>query len=81
MTGKVKIPIKRKGDLKKYGYAVKKSDKERKIAVALAVREYGHLTVMRKLLALSVLQKKRYPEYSKKFHKNSRFAMSLKPKR
>jgi hypothetical protein len=54
------------GDLFKFGYehVVKMSAKDRHTALAAAIREYGWLTVFRKLNALSVLTRNTAPDSS-----------------
>jgi len=54
------------GDLSKFGYehVAKMSAKDRHTALAAAIREYGWLTVFRKLNALSVLTRNTAPDSS-----------------
>lgn len=54
----------RKGDLSKYGYNVKKSEKDRHEALNKAIREYGALGVFRKLDAVAKLSSRTAPAAS-----------------
>jgi len=51
------IPIKR-GALTKHGYSTKKSAKARHAALKKAIKEYGALSVYRKLMAQDILRKR-----------------------
>jgi Family of unknown function (DUF5771) len=69
----VRIPVKRRGDLRKLGYAADKSAKARKTALKKAVQLYGKLAVFRKLLAVSTLLKSRNPHASETFRQNAKW--------
>lgn len=71
-----KIVIKRKGDLKQFGYSSKKPSKERKQAISKAIAQYGHLSISRKLQALANLNVNK-PELNKIFSKDAKYARSL----
>ena len=57
----------RKGDLIKYGYQYRLSDRLREIALNKAVEKYGALTVYRKLDAVAKLSVRTAPDASKTF--------------
>jgi hypothetical protein len=65
-TGAPGIGPLRKGDLKRFGYdnVVSMSDARRHIALALAVKEYGSLTVWRKLNAIYIYTRHTSPASS-----------------
>ncbi len=67
----------RKGTLGKYGYKVKKSDRERNESLRKAVAAEGYLSIFRKLNALYVLNKNTYPAYSKLYLKDRDFVHKL----
>ena len=73
-VNKVRIKIKRKNDLKQYGYAVKASLVVRRRAIQQAVRQYGSLSVYRKLNALYVMNKNRAPHTAAVFKRDRNFA-------
>ena len=56
-------PLK-KGELGKYGYSSRLPEKKRVQSLDKAVREYGSLSVFRKLNALVIYNKNRSPETS-----------------
>jgi hypothetical protein len=55
----------RHGNLSKHGYTIKKKSFSRHISLKKSVKEYGPLSVFRKLNALSVYTKRRSPRTSK----------------
>ena len=55
------IEIKEKGALRRHGYSVKKSEEARHRALAKAIKEYGALSVYRKLNAQYVFRKRYDP--------------------
>jgi len=61
------IVIKEKGALRKHGYSVKKSDVARHKALTSAIKEYGALSVYRKLMAQYVFRKNYDPRTAKVF--------------
>ena len=61
------IVIKEKGALTKHGYSVKKSEAVRRRALASAIKEFGALSVYRKLNAQYVLRKNYDPKTAAKF--------------
>lgn len=61
------IVIKEKGALRKHGYSVKKGEAARHRALASAIREYGALSVYRKLNAQYVFRKNYDPENAARF--------------
>jgi hypothetical protein len=61
------IVIKEKGALRKHGYSVKKSEAARRRALASAIKEYGALSVFKKLNAQYVFRKRYDPETARIF--------------
>lgn len=61
------IVIKEKDALRKHGYSVSKSDVARRSALAKAVKEFGALSVYRKLNAQYVFRKNYAPETAARF--------------
>jgi len=57
----------KKGTLSKHGYNLSKKADVRRKALDKAVKEVGHVIVIRKLNALSILQKNINPVNSRKF--------------
>ena len=56
-----------KGKLGQYGYSTKKTETERKTALAQAVRDYGATSIFRSLNAIATYNKNTNPEASKIF--------------
>ena len=69
------IIIKNKGDLTKYGYKnVKKlSRKKRRESLDKAVKQYGRVTVMRKLGAIRALHYNKNKSLSNKFYSDLKY--------
>ena len=65
----------RKGELSKYGYALKKSDTARHRALKLAVGKYGTLGVFRKLDAVEKLTENKLPEASKVYRNDKKWVV------
>ena len=61
------IPIIKRGALSKHGYSTKKGAGARRRALERAVREYGALSVFRKLKAQETLRKRTQPKARKVF--------------
>jgi len=68
--GEKKIGPLHKGELSRYGYTLKISEKERHKALKKAVEKYGALGVYRKLDAVAKLTSRTVPEASKLFEKD-----------
>ena len=68
--GEKKIGPLRKGELSRYGYTLKISEKERHKSLKKAVEKYGALGVYRKLDAVAKLTSRSVPEASKLFEKD-----------
>jgi len=68
--GEDKIGPLRKGELSKYGYTLKISEKERQKALKKAIDKFGPLGVYRKLDAVAKLTSRTIPEASKMFEKD-----------
>ena len=66
---KVKIPV-TKGKLSKYGYGIHKSQQQRRKSLKRASKEYGPLSVSKKLNVLVIYNKNKHPSLSKKFKKD-----------
>ena len=62
-------PLK-KGELKKCGYATKKTMKLRRKSLKCAVKKYGALSTFRKINVLAILNKNRNPELSQQIIKD-----------
>ena len=73
------IVIKNKGDLTKYGYKnVKKlSRKKRRESLDKAVKQYGRVTVMRKLGAIRALHYNKNKSLSNKFYSDLKYVQGL----
>ena len=73
------IVIKNKGDLTKYGYKnVKKlSRKNRHESLDKAVKQYGRVTVMRKLGAIRALHYNKDRSLSNKFYSDLKYVQGL----
>lgn len=63
---KVRISISKPGSLSKYGYNMSKTAASRRKALSKAVKVYGYGTVMRKVNALYVFNKKKHPGLARK---------------
>lgn len=70
------IIIKKPGALRKHGYSVKKSETARRRALTSAIKEFGSLSVYRKLLAQSVYRKNYDPETAKIFRADADWVRS-----
>jgi len=68
--GEDKIGPLRKGELSKYGYTLKISEKESHKALKKAIEKFGPLGVYRKLDAVTKLTSRTIPEASKMFEKD-----------
>jgi hypothetical protein len=66
---KVRIPV-MKGKLSKYGYHVHDLQTKRYKSLERATKEYGALSVFKKLNVLVTFNKNVHPELSKKFKKD-----------
>lgn len=67
-----KIVITVKGDLSKFGYRMSNSEATRIRALKMAVKKYGYAPVVRKLVALMVLNKNRLPRFSRMIKRDLR---------
>jgi len=65
------IKIKERGALTKYGYAIKKSPQARRRALRKAIKEYGALSVYRKLMAQYVFRKNYAPDQAARFRSDA----------
>ena len=72
---KVRIPIRKtkSGMLRKYGYDLHKSAEKRKASLRRASRQYGALSVFRKLNALATLSKNRSPKNSRVYLRDRQY--------
>jgi hypothetical protein len=61
------ITLSHEGSLTDLGYDVYASEDDKRRALKRAIKAYGHLAVIRRLNAVSVLNKNREPALSKKF--------------
>jgi hypothetical protein len=73
------IVIKNKGDLTKYGYknVRKLSRKKRHESLDKAVKQYGRVTVMRKLSAVRALHYNKDRPLSNKFYSDLKYVQRL----
>ena len=69
-TKKKSIGKLRKGDLIKYGYQYRLSDAKRQIALKRAIKQYGAVSLYRKLDAVAKLSVRIAPDASKTFGKD-----------
>jgi hypothetical protein len=60
----------RKGKLRQFGYSIHSAEEERHESLELAIRHYGWLSVLRKLNAVMVLNKRTNPSASSIFKKD-----------
>ena len=65
-----------KGDLTQFGYKANISSVKRHVALKLAIQKYGALSVWRKVNAIYVLSKNRYPELSAKYNIDRNWIMN-----
>ena len=74
----VRIRIKHRGDLAAFGYRDIRSTStpKRQHALRAAAREYGWLRLIRKLNALFVFNKRRFPALAARFQADRNFASS-----
>jgi len=70
------IPIIEKGSLSKHGYSTKKSEVARRRALKKAIKEYGALSVYRKLKAMQTLRKRTQPEAREVFASDAEYVRS-----
>jgi len=78
MTTTVKIPIKKSGNLTKFGYGMKMAAGVRHAALLGAVRAHGWNPVIWKLNALSILNKNRNPKASEIFRRDMRWVQRMR---
>jgi len=74
---KVRIPIKKNGDLTNLGYSLSKKSRTRHGALKKAVKKFGRATVSRKLNALAVLNKRRHPATARKAKMDRKYVMKV----
>lgn len=70
-----------KGDLTQFGYKAHISSEKRHEALKLAIKQYGALSVWRKINAIYVLSKNRYPALSAKYNVDRNWIMKNFPLR
>ena len=71
----------KKGDLTQFGYKAHISSEKRHEALKLAIKQYGALSVWRKINAIYVLSKNRYPALSAKYNVDRNWIMKNFPLR
>lgn len=69
----VRIKISKDGALSSLGYSSNNSERSRHIALNKAIKDYGYISVIRKLNALAVLNKNKNPRLSKIFRDDQRW--------
>lgn len=74
---KVRIPIKKTGDLVNLGYSMTKKARSRHGALKKAVKKFGRATVSRKLNALAVFNKRRHPLTARKVRSDRKYVMKV----
>jgi hypothetical protein len=62
-----------RGKLREFGYSVYLPEKERQKILDKAVKEYGGLSVYRKLIAVYTLNKNKAPEIARRFRKDAEY--------
>lgn len=77
-TVKVKIPIRKSGDLTKYGYGMRMAAGVRHAALLGAVRAHGWNPVIWKLNALSILNKNKNPKAGEIFRRDMRWVQKAR---
>ena len=70
--GKKLFTLKR-GELSKYGYAIKNSQESRRKALKKAMKKFEYATMIRKLNALSILFKNTQPKYYNKLRSDMKW--------
>lgn len=75
---KVRIPIKKNGDLTRHGYAARLPAAPRRVALAAAVRVLGRTPVIRKLNALAVVHRNRSPRLAAIFRRDMAWVQKQK---
>jgi hypothetical protein len=76
-TRKVRIPIKKNGDLTNLGYSLSKKSRTRHGALKKAVKKFGRATVSRKLNALAIFNKRRHPGTARKAKMDRKYVMKV----
>jgi len=77
----VRIPIQNNKALIKYGYNAKGKDSTRHDALVKAVKNEGHITVIRRLIAISNLNENINPKDSRVFYQDAKWVeKKYKPK-
>ena len=74
---KVRIPMKKNGDLVNLGYSMTKKARTRHGALKKAVKKFGRATVSRKLNALAIFNKRRHPATARKARADRKYAMKV----
>ena len=74
---RVRIPIRKGEMLRKCGYGLDRSPKQRQMALRKASKKYGPLSVFRKLNALAVLNKSKNKSNSKKYLKDRDYVKKM----
>jgi hypothetical protein len=74
----VKIVLKKRDTLSKHGYAARISERKRRKALRGAVKEHGHLYVIRKLNVLYIYNKNRHPDLAEIFRGDMKFVQRLR---
>lgn len=72
-----KIIIKNKGDLKKFNYSSKNKEIDRRISLLKAVQNSSFGSVIKKLNAVSILNKNKNPKVSKIFKKDMKYIQKI----
>lgn len=76
-TRKVRIPVKKNGDLTNLGYSLSKKSRSRHSSIKKAVKKFGRATVSRKLNALAIFNKRRHPATARKARADRKYAMKV----
>lgn len=76
-TRKVRIPIKKNGDLTNLGYSMTKKARSRHSSLKKAVKKFGRATVSRKLNALAIFNRRRHPATARKARADRKYAMKV----
>lgn len=67
------IPKLKKGELKQFGYSASSSAASRHRALAKAIKEYGDLSVFRKINVLYIFNKNKNPTLASKFNSDKKW--------
>jgi hypothetical protein len=79
-TGSMGIGKLRKGELREFGYSPDKSEESRHKSLRAASKKYSSLTVLRKLNALAVYNKRTQPEHAAVYKSDQQYISEMHKK-